>query len=238
MFDNAGNTISVITKTSLQTLGNGEDVVITVKQDGSGEVTSAKASVNIFEKDGKVTIDGDTIKVLTDTAGADTDIAMSVKNSDGETLYKLTVNSGDLKNGNSMKVFQYSAKKGYVIVNANTYTVSEDGDVSISLKGSGSYRLEDTKTAAKIEKQILTSIKPAKASVRVKNGESIKVALAKTFNSENAKSITFSTVDNKIVNVSKKGKVKTLRQGKAIVSVKVILNNEKLKTVKTKIIVQ
>ena len=162
------------------------------KEDGTGAVTSSKATVELTGKDGKVTIDSATVKAITDAAGTDAVITMTVK----------------------------------------------DSSVSVNLKDKGTYRLEDTKTAAKIEKKILSSVKAAKTSVKVKKGKKTKVALASSFNKENAKSITFSTTDKKILKVSKSGTVKALKKGSAVVSAKVVLKNGKTKTVKIKVAVK
>lgn len=64
------------------------------------------------------------------------------------------------------------------------------------------------------------------------------MALASSFNKENAKSITFSTTDKKILKVSKSGTVKALKKGSAVVSAKVVLKNGKTKTVKIKVAVK
>ena len=63
------------------------------------------------------------------------------------------------------------------------------------------------------------------------------MALSETFNKENAKSITFSTLDKKILNVSKNGIVKALTKGSTDVCAKVVLKNGKIKTVKMKVTV-
>ena len=152
--------------------------------------------------------------------------------------YTLTANSSDLTAGNSLKVFKYSAKKGYTLVNAKSYKAAVDGSVSVSLKDKGNYFLKDTKTASKIEKKILDSVKAAKTSVKVKKGKNTKVALAGSFNKENAKSITFSTTDKKTLKVSKSGTVKALKKGSAVVRAKVVLKNGKTKVVKVKITVK
>ena len=201
-------------------------------------MTSAKASVDLTGKSGRVSIDGATVKAITEAAGTDTDITMTVKDSKGKTLYTLTADSADLKAGNSVKVFKYSAKKGYVLVNAKTYKASKSGSVSVSLKDKAAYRLEDTKTAAKIEKQILNSVKPAKTSAKIKTGKSMKASLAGSFHQENAKSISYSTTDKKVVKVSKNGTVKALKKGTASVKVKVVLKNGKTKTVKVNLTVK
>ncbi|MGN0414578.1 MAG: hypothetical protein ACI4FX_03705 [Agathobacter sp.] len=178
------------------------------------------------------------MKAITDAAGTDAVITMTVKDSSSETVYTLTADSSDLTAGNSMKVFKYSTRKGYTLVDAKTYKAAGDGSVSVNLKDKGTYRLEDTKTAAKIEKKILSSVKAAKTSVKVKKGKKTKVALASSFNKENAKSITFSTTDKKILKVSKSGTVKALKKGSAVVSAKVVLKNGKTKTVKIKVAVK
>lgn len=236
--DSEGNTTSVTEKTTMDTVGKGTNAVVTVKKDGEGSVTSAKALVDLTGKSGRVSIDGATVKAITEAAGTDTDITMTVKDSKGKTLYTLTADSADLKAGNSLKVFKYSAKKGYVLVNAKTYKASKSGSVSVSLKDKAAYRLEDTKTAAKIEKQILNSVKPAKTSAKIKTGKSMKASLAGSFHQENAKSISYSTTDKKVVKVSKNGTVKALKKGTAWVKVKVVLKNGKTKTVKVKLTVK
>lgn len=236
--DSEGRITSVTEKTTMQTVGKAKVVTVIVKKDGEGSVTSAKAAVSLTGRRGKVSIDGSTVTAIKNAAGTDAEILMTVKDSKGKTLYKMTADSEDLKAGSSLKVFKYSAKKGYVMVNAKTYKTSKNGSVSVSLKDKTTYRLENTKTAAKIEKQILASVKPAKTSVSMKAGKSIKAALAESFNLDNAKNISYSTSNYKVVKVSNNGTVKALKRGTASVNVKVVLKNGKTKTVKVKVTVK
>ena len=233
--DKNGKVTSVTEKTMIQTAGNGKNAVITVYKDGNGKTTSVKASVDITGNNGKVTIDDNTVKTLKTIAGTNVKVTVNVKDTNGNTAYSVTVNSSDLKVGNKVKVYKYSKDTGYVIVSTKTYKVSKAGNVSVSLKADADYRMVDTTDAAKIEKKILATVKPAKKSMTIKKGSTAAVSLAKSFAKDNAKKITYSSSNKKAVKVSKTGVVKAVKKGTTTVKIKVVLKNGKTKTVKVKV---
>lgn len=138
-----------------------------------------------------------------------------------------------------------SVNSTYIFTNSTnqkiTYSYSDDtknlygtGPDSILTLASQKYTKKDGVDAVTSAE---ASVKPAKSSVKIKTGKSMKVTLAGSFHQENAKSISYSTTDKKIVKVSGNGTVKALKKGTAWVKIKVVLKNGRTKTVKVKVTV-
>ena len=124
------------------------------------------------------------------------------------------------------------------MVNASTYRVSAAGDVTVNMKKKATYELVTGKEAAKISKQILATVKPAKTSKTLSQDKSTTFALSKKLNKENIKKITYAAPKDGVVTVSKKGKITATESGTTTVKATITLKNGKKKTIKMKIKVQ
>ena len=217
-------------------------ITVTVVKDAGDKITSAGAEVTIAGKQGKTnitgTIPGSAVSQITTAAGtASADITATVQA--GKKSYTVTVNAGNLADGTKLKVLAVDKKTGkYVLVNAKTYKAGADGSVTVALPAGMNYELVTEKQAAKIEKEILKTVKLKNSSVTVKKGKSTKVQLDSKLDMKNVSKITYTSSKKSVATVNSKGKIKAKKAGTATITVKVTLKNGKTKTVKLKITVK
>lgn len=218
------------------------EVTVTVVKDASGKVTDATAAVTAAGKKGKKnitgTISGDVVSQITEAAGTEK-VEISVKVKADKGSYTVRVAAGSLTVGTKLKVLAVDKKTGkYVLVNAKTYKAGADGSVTVALPAGMNYELVTEKQAAKIEKEILKTVKLKNSSVTVKKGKSTKVQLDSKLDMKNVSKITYTSSKKSVATVNSKGKIKAKKAGTATITVKVTLKNGKTKTVKLKVTVK
>lgn len=228
--------VSVIAEAAKNT-----SAVVTVTKDAQGEATNAKAEVTTVRTGKKAgmtgTLPGSVVSQITEAAGVtSTEITVNVTGVKGKTKYTVKVESAKLTAGNELKAVAIDPKTGeYVLVNANIYTVTEDGGIEVSLHSGKAYELVTTEEAAAIENSILETVKVKKASVTVKAGKSTNVQMSSELNMDNVAKITYSSSKKSVAAVSKNGKITAKKSGTVTIKAKVTLNNGKTKTVTMKI---
>ena len=221
---------------------DGSTVTVTTTTDSKGS-TSVKAEV---VKTGtksaagtKGTISFDVVAQITEAAGT-TDVVISQKvvDQNGKTAYTVSVNAKDLSAGKKLTLVKYNKKTGkYILYNKKTYKVTDAG-VSQTIKDSGSYQLISEADAAKLVKEILATVKPAKKSKTVKEGNAASFAWSKELDTANVSKITYSSTDNSIAKIGKNGKITAKKAGKVTLKATVTLKNGKKKVVSMKLSVR
>ena len=221
---------------------DGSTVTVTTTTDSKGS-TSVKAEV---VKTGtksaagtKGTISSDVVAQITEAAGTnDVVITQKVVDKTGKTAYTVSVNAKDLSAGKKLTLVKYNKKTGkYTLYNKKTYKVTDAG-VSQTIKDSGSYQLISEADAAKLVKEILATVKPAKKSKTVKEGNAASFAWSKELDTANVSKITYSSTDNSIAKIGKNGKITAKNAGKVTLKATVTLKNGKKKVVSMKLSVR
>ena len=221
---------------------DGSTVTVTTTTDSKGS-TSVKAEVVKTGRKSatgtKGTISSDVVAQITEAAGT-TDVVISQKVVDktGKTAYTVSVNAKDLSAGKKLTLVKYNKKTGkYILYNKKTYKVTDAG-VSQTIKDSGSYQLISEADAAKFVKEILATVKPAKKSKTVKEGNAASFAWSKELDTANVSKITYSSTDNSIAKIGKNGKITAKKAGKVTLKATVTLKNGKKKVVSMKLSVR
>jgi hypothetical protein len=249
-------------KSVIDNAASNTSATITVKKDGDGNVTSAAASVQTIVSGKKSTITASLLAQIAEAAGISlkgsflkgsslgtlsavkkmvnsVDITVNVTDDEGNTKYKLIVNTADLVAGNVLHLYKYSTKTGiYKAVNSKKYTVNVNGGISVSASDNATYKLVSDTEAKEATKQIKATYAAKKTAVTLKTGKTTNFALKKGADQSSIKSITYTSSDKKVATVSKKGKITAKAAGKATISAKITLKNGKSKTVKTKVTVK
>ena len=217
-------------------------VTVTLVTDGEGK-TSVKADVvtsgTKSASGTKSSISSDVVAQITEAAGTtDVVITQKVVDQNGKTAYTVSVNAKDLTSGEKFVVVKYNKKTGkYTLCNKKTYKVTDAG-VSLTVKDSGSYQLISEADAAKLVKEILATVKPAKKSKTVKKGKAASFAWSKELDIANVSKITYSSTDNSIAKIGKNGKITAKKAGKVTLKATVTLKNGKKKVVSMKLSVR
>ena len=145
------------------------------------------------------------------------------------------MNTADLTAGKKLNIVIRQSSGKYILVNAKTYTVAKNGDVIAAVKGSKTYELISTTTMNTLSRKILKTIKAKNTSKTIKRSKPVKMALKKTLNMDNVKSIKYTVSKRSVAAVNKKGIVKAKKAGTAVIHAKVTLKNGRTKTVKMKV---
>lgn len=216
--------------------GKEVETSVAVSKDADGNVTGANATVSA--KKGEFS--AEVIKQLAEAAGTESiAVTAEVKDAKGKVSYTVTADSKDLKAGATLKVVAIDKKTGkYELVNAKSYTVDKDGNISVSLPKGADYKLLSEKESAKVEKAIVKTIAVEKKSAAVKEGKSTKIKMSSKLNMDNVKKITYTTSKKSIATVNKNGKISAKKKGTVTVKATVTLKNGKKKTVSMKITVK
>lgn len=221
---------------------DGSTVTVTTTTDSKGS-TSVKAEVVKTGRKSatgtKGTISSDVVAQITEAAGTtDVVITQKVVDKNGKTAYIVSVNAKDLSAGKKLTLVKYNKKTGkYTLYNKKTYKVTDAG-VSQTIKDSGSYQLISEADAAKLVKEILATVKPAKKSKTVKEGNAASFAWSKELDTANVSKITYSSTDNSIAKIGKNGKITAKKAGKVTLKATVTLKNGKKKVVSMKLSVR
>ena len=236
--DADGNVISITEKTVIPESSASTSTTVTVRKDGKGEITSAKAAITKTVTIGsKATIQSFILAQIIEAAGtSDVTVTMTVKDADGKTKYSVKADAKDFESGNKLYIYKYdTGTKEYIMVDGKTYTVSKAGNVSVSPQVKATYYLLDTEEAAEINEKILSTIKPKKATVTVKPGKRVAFTLSGKAKPDNIRSITYTTSKKSVATVSKNGKISAKKEGTVIIKAKVTLKNGMTKTIKMKV---
>ena len=240
--DASGKVISTVQTKEIVDAAKDTSVTVTSVTDGEGK-TSVKADVvtsgTKSASGTKGTISSDVVAQITEAAGT-TDIVITQKvvDQDGKIAYTVSINAKDLTSGEKFIVVKYNKKTGkYTLCNKKIYKVTDAG-VSLTIKDSGSYQLISEADAAKLVKEILATVKPAKKSKTVKEGHAASFAWSKELDTANVSKITYSSTDNSIAKIGKNGKITAKKAGKVTLKATVTLKNGKKKVVSMKLSVQ
>lgn len=239
--DAEGNVIGSTETSVIESIAKNTTATVTVEKNASGEVTSAQAEVTKQGTSSKTgvtgTISAAVVSQITDAAGVSSvEISVNVTNVKGEIEYTIKADAEDLEAGNKLKVMAIDPKTGkYVLVNAKTYTVSKSGNVKVTLPEGATYQLLDSKEAAAVEKEILSTVKVKKTSITVETGKKTSVQMSSKLDMDNVEKITYSTSKKSVATVSKSGKVTAKNAGTVTIKAKVTLKNGKTKTVTVKV---
>ena len=240
--DASGKVISTVQTKEIVDAAKDTSVTVTSVTDGEGK-TSVKADVvtsgTKSASGTKSSISSDVVAQITEAAGT-TDIVITQKvvDQDGKIAYTVSINAKDLTSGEKFIVVKYNKKTGkYTLYNKKTYKVTDAG-VSQTIKDSGSYQLISEADAAKLVKEILATVKPAKKSKTVKEGNAASFAWSKELDTANVSKITYSSTDNSIAKIGKNGKITAKKAGKVTLKATVTLKNGKKKVVSMKLSVR
>ena len=240
--DASGKVISTVQTKEIVDAAKDTSVTVTSVTDGEGK-TSVKADVvtsgTKSASGTKGTISSDVVAQITEAAGT-TDIVITQKvvDQDGKIAYTVSINAKDLTSGEKFIVVKYNKKTGkYTLCNKKIYKVTDAG-VSLTIKDSGSYQLISEADAAKLVKEILATVKPAKKSKTVKEGNAASFAWSKELDTANVSKITYSSTDNSIAKIGKNGKITAKNAGKVTLKATVTLKNGKKKVVSMKLSVR
>ena len=221
---------------------DGSTVTVTTTTDSKGSTFVKAEVVKTGTKSAagtKGTISSDVVAQITEAAGTnDVVITQKVVDKNGKTAYTVSVNAKDLSAGKKLTLVKYNKKTGkYTLYNKKTYKVTDAG-VSQTIKDSGSYQLISEADAAKLVKEILATVKPAKKSKTVKEGNAASFAWSKELDTANVSKITYSSTDNSIAKIGKNGKITAKKAGKVTLKATVTLKNGKKKVVSMKLSVR
>ena len=236
--DASGKVISTVQTKEIVDAAKDTSVTVTSVTDGEGKTSMKAEVVKTGTKSAagtKGTISSDVVAQITEAAGTtDVVITQKVVDQNGKTAYTVSVNAKDLTSGEKFVVVKYNKKTGkYTLCNKKTYKVTDAG-VSLTVKDSGSYQLISEADAAKLVKEILATVKPAKESKTVKEGNAASFAWSKELDTANVSKITYSSTDNSIAKIGKNGKITAKKAGKVTLKATVTLKNGKKKVVSMK----
>ena len=240
--DASGKVISTVQTKEIVDAAKDTSVTVTSVTDGEGK-TSVKADVvtsgTKSASGTKSSISSDVVAQITEAAGTtDIVIMQKVVDQDGKIAYTVSINAKDLTSGEKFIVVKYNKKTGkYTLCNKKIYKVTDAG-VSLTIKNSGSYQLISEADAAKLVKEILATVKPAKKSKTVKEGNAASFAWSKELDIANVSKITYSSTDNSIAKIGKNGKITAKKAGKVTLKATVTLKNGKKKVVSMKLSVR
>lgn len=187
----------------------------------------------------KSVISGELVSKAKQAAGGkDIPMTLTVKDTGGTVKYTIKTNTKDLAPNNSLKLYKTGSNAdGYVMVDAKTYTVNAAGNVSVSVNKKATYVLVTAEEAKQINTQIKKTITPKVSSVTLNKGKTTVFTLGSDANTENIKSITYTSNKPAVATVGKNGKITAKKAGTATISAKVKLKNGKTKTIKMKVTV-
>lgn len=228
--DANGNVTGVTEKSEIKNAAEDTTVSVTVKKDGDGEITSAASSVSQIVKSGnKASISGAVLEQIKEAAGtANVAVTVAVKDAEGNTKYKVKANAKDLVKGKKLAIYRVNTKTGeYEMVNAKTYTVSEEGTVDVSMTEKKVYELVTEAKAKALSKEIKATVKAAKMSLAVTTGKTTKAKLHSGLNMNNVKKITYASTKKSVAKVDKNGKITAKKAGTATIKATVTLKMEK-----------
>lgn len=162
-------------------------------------------------------------------------IKISAKTPSGSNRYSVTMKQSDLTK-NKYVVYRNDKKSNPVMVDSkkNTVKVSPSRDLSLKIDTKGSYQLQNSKDAAKTNKQILKTVVPKKTNVTVTSGQKSNFKLSPKCNTANISKIKYSA-NNSNVKVTTKGKIQAKTPGTSKVTATVTMKNGTKKKIQMKV---
>ena len=233
--DADGNVTGVTEKSVIDNIAKNTTATVTVKTDGDGNVTSAKANVTRTSDTGTVSLGSKVIGQITEAAGADTEVrvTMTVKDSEGNTKYKVQADTTAIIPGETLYIYKLDTKtEKYTMVNAKEYKVTKEGTVTVDMTKKATYELVTVQESKAIEKAILATVKPANTGKSLSADKTTTFKLSTKLDMDNVKSITYGTSKKSIATVSKKGTITAVNAGTSTVKAVVTLKNDTKKTIK------
>lgn len=229
------------TETVTETSADGKtSSSIEVKTNANGKVTESVVSVDKEVKGKKLTIDMSAITDMIDkndnATKKNTTVVLTANDKNGKEKFTVEVDAKNLKAGAELKIYAIDKKGNPVIVDAskNNVTVTKTGDIKLNIAGTGEFTIVTPKEAAKMEKAIEKSVKPAKTQVTVEQGMKATFKLDSGCNKDNIAKIIYKS-DNANVKVNKNGKITVKDAANATITATVTLANGKTKTITMKI---
>lgn len=231
---------SVTKKSEITDASGKKTATVTVKTDAAGKTTASASVISMTKSGAKTTISADAVKKITEAAGTkDVEVSQKVVDAKGKTLYTVKADASDLKAGKKLTLVKYNEKtKQYTLVTKKDYKVSKSGNVNVSIKDKGTYKLVDQKEANVITKNILSTVKAENKTKNVKKDQKTTMALNSELDMTNVSKITYSSSKKSVAKVDKNGKVTAKKAGTATIKAKVTLKNGKTKTVTMKVTVK
>ena len=231
---------SVTKKSEITDASGKKTATVTVKTDAAGKTTASASVISMTKSGAKTTISADAVKKITEAAGTkDVEVSQKVVDAKGKTLYTVKADASDLKAGKKLTLVKYNEKtKQYTVVTKKDYKVSKSGNVNVSIKDKGTYKLVDQKEANVITKNILSTVKAENKTKNVKKDQKTTMALSSELDMTNVSKITYSSSKKSVAKVDKNGKVTAKKAGTATIKAKVTLKNGKTKTVTMKVTVK
>ena len=238
----ASGKVTGITQTSeIPQIAGSASATVTVEKAADGKIISAEAEVDkkgaSSKKGVTATLSGSVVSQITEAADTKS-VEISMMVTAGKKEYTVKADAQDLEAGNKLKVMAIDEKTGkHILVNAKTYTVSESGNVKLTLPAGLTYQLMDSKEAAAVEKQILATVKAKKTTATIAEGKKTTLKLSSKLDMDNVAKITYSSDKKSVATVSKTGKITGKNSGTVVITAKVTLKNGKTKKVKMTITV-
>lgn len=231
---------SVTKKSEITDASGKKTATVTVKTDAAGKTTASASVISMTKSGAKTTISADAVKKITEAAGTkDVEVSQKVVDAKGKTLYTVKADASDLKAGKKLTLVKYNEKtKQYTLVTKKDYKVSKSGNVNVSIKDKGTYKLVDQKEANVITKNILSTVKAENKTKNVKKDQKTTMALSSELDMTNVSKITYSSSKKSVAKVDKNGKVTAKKAGTATIKAKVTLKNGKTKTVTMEVTVK
>lgn len=163
---------------------------------------------------------------------------------------KWTVTSSEdwikITKSNSLSAGQYASLEGtgkggfYILVKENDTYEERSGYVTISAPGLESHEIYVEQAEKEVPPEVLLaefSISVSKKNFKKGKTSKIKLNYPEGLYASDIQSVTFSSNKKKVATVDSKGVIKGIKKGKAVITVKVTLENGSSKTFKAKITV-
>lgn len=170
-------------------------------------------------------------QVTADTGQEPKLLTADITDTYGNYKYSLCIDLMDLTAGNRLFVYRLDDAGTYSMVNDQTYKISADGSILLSLPQNQSYQLLNAAKAEEISRSILNKAAPQQTSTVIKKGKSINMRLDSGLHPANVKSIAYTSSKKAVAKVSANGKVTAEKAGKAVIRAKVTLKNGAVTTV-------
>lgn len=233
----ADGTLSGITETSVISGAERSRITVTVQKDGSGNVKSSSASIRNY-KNGRMSFDKTDFQEIREAAqGADTAVTLSFLEQDGRQACTIRTTTSVMEAGGIPQLFQIRPSTGERVLVPYVLSADKDGNIIPDPEAiaDGTYEMLSEKEGEQAGKAISETVLPKDSSITISFDNSQKAEDGDTSSSQiqfkkawNIKSMDYQT-DNRIVTVSKNGKITPLKPGTTEIEVTVTLKNNTVK---------
>ncbi len=224
--------------------GDGRTAVISVAHE-SGKITKEITVNQLGQDKGYLRIDRESAYFYEPGQGISESVAISANDS---TKWTVTSSSDWIKiiKNNATKNEEYSSVEGtgngkfYIMVKENNTYEERGGYVTISSPGLEDYEIYVYQVENEISIESLlgeVSIIVSKKTFKKGKTSKIKLDYPEGLYESDIKSVKFSSNKKKVATVSKKGVIKGIKKGKAVITIKITLENGSSKTFKAKVTV-